>query len=256
MSFRDPKRLRLAAGSALQRRVLDETAHEEPSPELRDRMAQAIGISASAAVSSAALAKTTAVAAKAAAGASASTTSVLPWITFGVLGLALAGAIVGTQVWKMPVRPALPTASAVNAPATVPAAAVESAPAVPSPALATEPASPAPLHRPELSATPSGRRARTAIAPGDILEQTSLIDAARYAISSGTADRALALLRQYQDKYPGGVFRPEADALKIGALVKLGRSAEVRALADRFVAEYGDGLLTDHVRRIAGLAPP
>jgi len=83
-------------------------------------------------------------------------------------------------------------------------------------------------------------------------EQTSLVDAARDAVASGAADRALTFLRQYQDKFPGGVFRPEAAALKIEALARLGRGAEVHALANRFVAEYGDGPLTDRVRRAAG----
>ena len=249
--MRDPKRLRLVGSSALQRRALDETAREEPSPELRDRMARALGVSAAAMASSAALAKTATAAAKASAkvasGASAGTSSILPWMTVGVLGLALAGAIVGTQVWKTPARPSPPPAQALS----------PSVPAAPAPALATEPASPvsAPL-RPESSAMPASRRVRTATTPVDVREQTSLVDAAREAVASGAAERALALLRQYQDRYPGGVFRPEAAAIKIEALAKLGRGAEVRALADRFVAEYGDGPLTDRIRIVAGLAHP
>ena len=256
MSRRDPKRLRLVASSALQRRVLYETAHEEPSPELSHRMARTLGVSAAAigAVSGAALAKTTAAAAKAvspaAAGAGVGAATFLPWMTVGVLGLALAGAIVGTQAWKAPVRQLPPPAPGAIASAPEPAA-----PAAPAPAFATGPASPTPS-RPELSAMPSGHRVRTATAPPDMREQTSLVDAARNAVASGAAGRALALLRQYQDQYPGGVFRPEAAALKIEALARLGRGAEVRALADGFVAQYGDGPLTDRVRRIAGLTHP
>ena len=105
MSPRDPKRLRLVAGSALQRRVLAATAEEEPSPELRDRMAGALGVSAAAigAASGAAVAKATVSATKAAAGIS--TTSAHPWITVGVLGLAVAGAIFSAREWKASVRP-------------------------------------------------------------------------------------------------------------------------------------------------------
>ena len=259
MSRRDPKRLRLVASSPLQRRVLDATAHEAPSPEERDRMARALGVSAAAigAASGATLAKTTVLASKAAAGASVGTTAALPWITVGVVGLALAGAIVGTQAWKTPLRSSRSPAPAAMASEPVPAASVEPAPAAPAPLAVTEPAAPAPPPlRPELPATTSGRRARTATMPSDVREQSALVDAARNAVSSGAADRALALLHRYQDKYPGGIFRPETAALKIEALAELGRGAEVRALADRFVAEYGDGPLTDRVRRIAGLAPP
>jgi TolA-binding protein len=89
-----------------------------------------------------------------------------------------------------------------------------------------------------------------------VREQTSLVDAARDAVASGAADKALAFLRQYQDKYPDGIFRPEAAALKIEALARLGRGAEAHALANRFVAEYGDGRLTDRVRRVAGSTSP
>ena len=255
MSRRDPKRLRLVANSALQRRVLDETAHEEPSPELRNRMAQALGVSTAAVASSAALAKTAAAAAEASAkvavGASASTTPVLPWITVGALGLALAGAIVGTRAWKT--SPSAQPSPAVNASAPE----SEAAPVAPAPSLAAQPASSALAPpQPESSTLSAGRRPHLAALPIDVRDQTSLVDAAREAVSSGAADRALALLRQYQDRYPGGVFRPEAAALKIEALARLGRGTEVRSLADRFVAQYGNGPLTDRVRHVADLAQP
>ncbi len=244
MSPRDPKRLRLVAGSALQRRVLAATAEEEPSPELRDRMAGALGVSAAAigAASGAAVAKATVSATKAAAGIS--TTSALPWITVGVLGLAVAGAIFSAREWKASVRPS---------PAPAPRM-IASAPDFP--AAAIEPASPAPVPRPDLPDVPSGGRARMVAAPVDLRGQTSLVDAARDAVSSGAADRALAILRQYEDRYPAGVFRPEAAVLKIEALAELGRGAEARTLAERFVAEYGEGSLTDRVRHVAGLAHP
>ena len=101
-----------------------------------------------------------------------------------------------------------------------------------------------------------GRRLRSAPPPVDVRDQIFLVDAARDAIASGAADKALALLRQYQDKFPGGVFRPEAAALKIEALARLGRGTEVRALANHFVAEYGDGPLADRVRIVAGSTSP
>ena len=253
MTRRDPKRLRLVASSALQRRVLDETAHEAPSPELRDRMARALGISAAAVASSAALAKTAAAASKAAVGASASTTSVLPWMTVGVLGLALAGAIVGTRAWKTsPLPQPAPTVKA-----SAPASEAESAPAAPVPLIVMDPASFAVAPpQPESSPVLGVRRLRSAPPSVDVRDQIVLIDAARAAVSSGAADKALALLRLYQGKHPGGVFLPEAAALKIEALARLGRGSEVRALANHFVAEYGDGPLADRVRLVAGSTSP
>ena len=66
-------------------------------------MARALGVPAATWLRPVSLAKTAVAApasAKVAVGASASTTPILPWIAVGVLGLALAGAIVGTQAWK------------------------------------------------------------------------------------------------------------------------------------------------------------
>ena len=74
-------------------------------------------------------------------------------------------------------------------------------------------------------------------------------------MSAGAGRRALEILRRYQDKYPAGSFRPEATALKVEALMKLGREAEARAIAERFVAEHRGSLLARRVAEIAGLAP-
>ena len=86
-------------------------------------------------------------------------------------------------------------------------------------------------------------------------DQIALVDAARAAVSSGAGGRALEILRLYQEKYPGGSFRPEAAALKIEALARLGRTAEARALAERFVAEHAGSPLAKRVARVTGLAP-
>ena len=90
----------------------------------------------------------------------------------------------------------------------------------------------------------------------DIQEQIALIDAARAAVAAGSGDRALTLVHRYQSKYPRGSFRPEAAALKIEALSKLGRNAEARRLAEKFVADHGGGPLADRVRRLGGLDRP
>ena len=74
-------------------------------------------------------------------------------------------------------------------------------------------------------------------------------------MSAGDARRALELLRGYRDKYPSGSFRPEATAIRIEALAKLGRQAEARALAERFVAEHRGSLLAARVAMV-GLAAP
>ena len=71
--------------------------------------------------------------------------------------------------------------------------------------------------RPRAVGSPNRTRAAIA-ATGDFGDQIAFIDAARAAVSADDDRRALEILRRYQDKYPSGSFRPEATALKIEAL--------------------------------------
>jgi hypothetical protein len=87
----------------------------------------------------------------------------------------------------------------------------------------------------------------------DLAAQIALIDAARDAVSAGSANRALRLVQQYQSKYAGGSFGPDAAALKIEALTKLGRDTEARSLAERFVAQHKGSPLAERVARLAGV---
>ena len=79
------------------------------------------------------------------------------------------------------------------------------------------------------------------------------VDAARSSVSSGDGRHALEILVRYRDKYPHGSFRPEATAIRIEALMKLGQASEARALATRFVAENRGSLLAGRVAELVGL---
>jgi hypothetical protein len=248
MSHRDePERLLTAGGSDLERRLIGAIAHERPSDELRERMAQAIGVPLATlgAAASVAATKTGAAAAKAAAGASGGLGpgALLPWISAGVVGLAVAGAIVGVSVWKS--SPAMQPPALESAPAAP--ALVAPAEAIPAPLVETPAYVPAP---------PPKQRTRVGATTNNLRDQIALIDGARTAVAGSAGERALDLVRQYQSKYPAGTFRPEAAALKIEALAKLGRTAEARALAERFLADYGESPQTDRVLQVAGRPGP
>jgi hypothetical protein len=187
----------------------------------------------------------TAATAKTAAGIGAGGgTAPLAWISVGVFSLVLAGAIVGVGVWK--------DARAKSLPAPVTPAPLPVLPPA-QPELGLSPVVEMPLNGSSPLAQPRNRSAATA---RDLRKQIAIIDAARAAISASAGERALDLLRQYQEKYQGGTFAPEAAALKIEALAKLGRAAEARAGAERFRAQYGESPQTDRVLRAAGLAAP
>jgi hypothetical protein len=91
---------------------------------------------------------------------------------------------------------------------------------------------------------------------GELAAQIAVVDSARGALRRGEAERALSVVRNYQVDYPTGTFRPEVSAIKIEALAKLGRKAEARALAERFVKTYGPGPLAERVSRLGGLPQP
>jgi hypothetical protein len=239
----------MSGATDLERRLLEAAADEQPSPELRGRMAQAIGVSAAALGAGIAATKlgAGATASKAAAGSS----SLLLWISAGVVSIAVVGGIVAARAYGTAQSsgasvPPVPTPSA--APAEVAPAATAESPGV-SPGATVE----LPTGVAAQSHAQSGRAGMKA---NDIGDQIALVDAARAALAAGAADRALELLRQYQTKYPAGSFRPEAGALRIEALAALGRSAEARALAERFVAEHRGSPLADRVARVVGLATP
>ena len=69
------------------------------------------------------------------------------------------------------------------------------------------------------------------------------------AVNSGNADRALALLRQYDQRYSPGVLREEREAAGVLALCAAGRVDAARSLAQRFEQHWPRSPL---LGRIAG----
>jgi hypothetical protein len=243
-----PPRLRSEGGTPLEQRLLNAAARQEPSPELSARMAAAIGVVAPGPAPSPepapGMAGTGTLAPKAAVGIS----SLWPWVS-GLVIVAAAGAIVVTRPFgdKALSTSRPPTVVAARAPAASPPAKM---------AGTKEPESvPAPATVGKAAPNAGAARARTAGANATssaISEQIALVDAASAAVSAGAGERALAVLREYQSKYPAGSFRPEVSALRIEALVLVGRREEAHSLAERFVTQY-KGPLAERVARVAGL---
>jgi hypothetical protein len=74
-------------------------------------------------------------------------------------------------------------------------------------------------------------------------------------VAQGAARRALDILRHYDEKYPLGSFSPEANAIRVEALLKLGRRPEARAIAAQLVAEHQGSLLAKKVADLLGPDP-
>jgi hypothetical protein len=137
----------------------------------------------------------------------------------------------------------------------------QSAPVV-SPPLRTEPVEPAEqaeiqnpaegqsgLEEPT-AATPRVVTPRKAADPL-LSEEIKLFDSARTAVRSAQPGYALTRLDEYAKRFPKGRFSLEASALRIEALAGLGKRAQARALAQRFIARHPQSLLVERVRPYA-----
>ena len=240
-----PTQLRVVGATDLERRLLDAASRELPSVELTRKMQQALGLSIAASAMTAVAVKSSGAATTAlATGAPA---FAWPAISVGVLALAVTGAVVGLRS----------TASHQAAPrpvATLPAVVLGPAPVAPAPLAAPAPAARA-FERPAFVPAPARahHHALAAATSSELRAEIALVDAARTAIASGADDRALALLQRYDGSFPTGTFRPEAAALRIEALDHLGRAAQARTLASKFIAAHADSPLADRVARLTGL---
>lgn len=252
-----PERLRVVGGNELEQRLVKAAGREQPSAELSERMARAIGIGAPVVGGLDALDGNADGPAPApappAAVASGPLSSLLPWVGGAVIAVVASGVFVAVRS-----QSSSAPAPAVVAPSAV-ASAVVVAPVVPpQPAEVSSPeASPA-VASPAPSLAPAAPRARSApsASAGDLGEQIALVDEIRSALAANATERVLAKAREYQSRYPGGTFRPEVAAIRVEALAKAGRTGEARAQAERFLAAYGPGPLADRVRLVSGLSKP
>lgn len=86
-------------------------------------------------------------------------------------------------------------------------------------------------------------------------KERALIDAARSALARGDATSALARTDEHARAFPRGQLAEPRDALRVQALVMVGRADEARAQAARFERAYPNGLYGPVVRDAVGKLP-
>jgi hypothetical protein len=166
------------------------------------------------------------------------------------------GALVGAAGhahWQRQAAPpvtvaAAPVISTVAAPPSV--AEMVEVPTMPPTAVEAAPAVASPPKRPP--ASPSVKAAGEA--PSLELE-LSLLERARTALSEGQPQGTLRLLGEHRLAYPSSALQQEREALTIRALMAVGRGAEARARAARFVEAYPTSALRGSVDRAVGSIP-
>ena len=251
MSKSDPElteRSSAAGATDFERRLLEAAGREQPSRELSERMARAIGISLPP-LGGGAVGKNTVPTAAVPKAATASG-SLLSWAAGTIVtGAIVLGAFVALRPSSAPlvVAPSASASSAVDVTEKPVSAEPKATATSPSPVAET-----GVTPRPVVAAAQGRERA----AATDLSDQLALMDAAHRALSGGDGAGALALARKYSAEYPSGTFRPEAAAIRIEALVKLGRVAEARSLGSKFASTYGPGPLADRMATVVGALPP
>lgn len=222
----------------LEQRLLDLARHDRIPAALSSRMAQGIGVHfAGAAVQRG-------VAAGGHAGA--------PWFAktglWGALSIAVVGAV---ATWYA--TPAAPHAAQVAQRDH----AVSSAPSAPgqtvAPALV---ATNAPVAMPEPAPPPAPvaapvRPRSIAVADDSALRaEVALLDRARAALHAHDGAQALRVLDQHHRRFAHGTLAPEAEALRIEALVQVGAHAQAETLSQRFVSAYPQHPLSSRVAEL------
>jgi len=230
-----PERLLEGDATAFERRVLEQALARGPSKQLTQRMAQALGVGVTA------LAAPPSAAAPAPVTPAVASSSTVTWIGVSavVVTLSVAGALVG-----------LPGGQ--TSPAARPAPRLE----MPAPAVAPVPDDVSGSGSSPGALPPSARPPVAVRAASELRGEIELVDSARAAVAQNAGGRALEVLGRYETHYPRGSFFPEATAVKVEALMQVGRTEEARALAARFVATHPGTLLADRVAAVAGLSRP
>jgi hypothetical protein len=199
------KRLLEGSGNEVERGLLDALRLERPSPELEQRMRDALGLGPVPAPTPAA---PVAPAAKALGGWGA--------IAAGTVAVALligGGALVMNQMGEGD-APASPAPAKIVTPS-------EPAHPAPTPAVAVEPQAPDPQVAEDSNEKPRARSpqsgSRAAQNAQSLREEIQLIDAARLAVKKNESARAVALLDRYARRFPDGAFKAEARVLRTEA---------------------------------------
>src|SRR4051812_19121196 len=205
-----PERLASAGATGLEQRLLRAATNEQPARELSERMARGIGVVLPAVGAAGATSpSTTTATATATTKAALSSSPLLPWISGALVAALVAGGFVVLRPNGAP-----PPAPALSAPRST---VLKTAPELAAPAIPPAEATPSTLASPQapedVAPKPLGsfasQRGRAATTTNELPKQVALVDAARAALASGSGERALSSVREYQTKYPNGAFRPE-----------------------------------------------
>ena len=74
-------------------------------------------------------------------------------------------------------------------------------------------------------------------------------------LAQGSARDALARIREYDSRYPGGALGLEATVLRVEALLRAGERGKGRLSGERFVAQHPNSPYATRIRSLLAQAP-
>jgi hypothetical protein len=158
----------------------------------------------------------------------------------------------GTSVAAFGASPVGPVAEAREildeAPPSVPSA--TSAPILPAPAHASVPV----LAPREPSAPQAEAITPSQATPPQPVGEVELLAAMQTALRSGDSARALSLVREHEQRFPGSPWTPEREGARVLAMCASTGPGSARALGERFLAAYPTSPLSGRVRATCGLS--
>jgi len=160
-------------------------------------------------------------------------------VTLSAIGVG-AGAALYQRADHRSAAPAIGAGGGLAAAGPAPARAVAAGPAPPAVAPAARAASAVAPRR--LGPAPAG-------APGDIVAESALLEAARRALVDGDARVALGRIAQHVRQFQRGLLVEERDALWIQALALAGERGAARARAAAFYRRFPDSIQRDAIER-------
>jgi hypothetical protein len=177
------------------------------------------------------------------------------WLTVGLLlGASVVSGVVAVQGGSAPAKSAVPQASAQR-PLAVSRAARAGGASGTAPPATTAFALPAPVLQTQAARLPEPAPStlqpeapEPAAALGNVSEEARLLRRADNALHSGSFSYALQLLDELAVRLPNGVLAEERSAERISALCKLGRTAQAREEAARFLRSTPSSPLAKSVK--------
>jgi hypothetical protein len=89
----------------------------------------------------------------------------------------------------------------------------------------------------------------------ELQEEARLLAEVQTALGAGHGPQALEKLKEYDQRFSGGVLRAEADAARVFALCQSGRRADAQAAARRFLRRYPSSPSASRVQQACATEP-